>query len=85
MQFGAIFEPKGKFETNNEESARNKFFDFTEEVIRLAIDNKTKQVTTIYRNTMLEFSKIIPESVKKKTFLKCPSHYHCPPKTTNTM
>ena len=44
-------------------SAPNVFFDLTEEVIPIAIDNKTEEEITIYKNTTLVFSKIVPEAV----------------------
>ena len=63
IQVCALFEPKDKFEPNNEVSARNVVFDFTEDVIPIAIDNKTEEDITIYRNTTLEFSEIVREAV----------------------
>ena len=62
-QVCALFEPKEKFEPNNEVSAPNVHFDFTEEVIPIAIDNKTEEEITIYKNTTLGFSEIVPEAV----------------------
>ena len=59
----ALFEPKDKFESNNEVSAPHVFFDFTEEIIPIAIDNKTEEEITIYKNTTLGFSEILPEAV----------------------
>ena len=61
IQVCALFEPRDKFEPSNEVSAPNVLFDFTEEVIPIAIDNKTEDEITIYQNTTLGFSKIIPE------------------------
>ena len=46
-------------------SAPNVLFDFTEEVIPIAIDNKTEEQVTIYENTTLGFSEIVPEAVIK--------------------
>ena len=63
IQVCALFEPKDKFEPNNDVSAQNVLFDFTEEVIPIAIDNKTEEEITIYKNTTLGFSEIIPEAV----------------------
>ena len=44
-------------------SAPNVFFDLTEEVIPIAIDNKTEEEITIYKNATLGFSEIVPEAV----------------------
>ena len=63
IQVCALFEPKDKFEPNNEVSAPNVLFDPTEEVIPIAIDNKTEEEITIYKNTTLGFSEIVPEGV----------------------
>ena len=62
-QVCALFEPKDKFEPNNKVSAPNVLFDLTEEVIPIAIDNKTEEEITIYKNTTLGFSEIVPEAV----------------------
>ena len=63
IQVCALFEPKDKFEPNKEVSAPNVPFDLTEEVIPIAINNKTEEEITIYKNTTLGFSKILPEAV----------------------
>ena len=63
MQVCALFEPKDKFEPNNEVSAPNVHFDLTEEFIPIAIDNKTEQEITIYKITTFGFSEIVPEAV----------------------
>ena len=63
IQVCALFEPKDKFEPNNEVSAPNVLFDFTEGVIPIAIDNKTDEEITIYKNTTLGLSEIVPEAV----------------------
>ena len=55
LQVYVLFEPKVKFEPNNEVTAHNIFFDFTGEVIPIAIDNKTEEEITIYKNTTLGF------------------------------
>ena len=44
-------------------SAPNVLFDLTEEVILIAIDNKTEEEITIYKNTTLGFSEIVPEAL----------------------
>ena len=59
-QFCALFEPKDKFEPNNEVSAPNVFFDLTEEFNPIAINNKTEEEITTCRNTTLGFSEILP-------------------------
>ena len=43
IQVCALFEPTDKFEPNNEVFASNVLFDLTEEVIPLAINNKTEK------------------------------------------
>ena len=63
IQVCPLFEPRDKFEPNNEVSAPNVLFDFTEEVIPIAIDNKTEEEITIYKNTTLGFSEFVPEAV----------------------
>ena len=63
IQVCALFEPADKFEPNNDVSAPNVFFDLTEEVIPIAIENKTEEEITIYKNTTLGFSEIVPEAV----------------------
>ena len=67
IQVCALFEPMDKFEPNNDVSAQNVLFDFTEEVIPIAIDNKTEEEITIYKNTTLGFSEIVPEAVINNT------------------
>ena len=39
------------------------FFDLTEEFFPIAIDNKTEEEFTIYKNTTLGFSEIVPEVI----------------------
>ena len=63
IQICTLFEAKDNFEPNNEVSAPSVLFDLTEEVIPIAIDNKTEEAITIYKNTTLEFSEIVPEAV----------------------
>ena len=63
IQVCALFEPGGKFEPNNKVSAPNVLFDFTEEVIPIAIGHKTEEEITIYKNTTLGFSEIVAEAV----------------------
>ena len=63
IQVCALFEPKDKFEPNNEVCAPNVLFDLTEEVIPIAIDNKTEEEITIYKNITLGFSEIVPEAI----------------------
>ena len=65
IQVCALFEPRDKFELNNKASAPNVLFDLTIEVIPIAIDNKTEEEITIYKNTTLGFSEVAPEAVIK--------------------
>ena len=63
IQVCALFEPKDKFEPNNKVSEPIVLFGLTEEVIPIAINNKTEEEITIYKNTTLGFSEILPEAV----------------------
>ena len=63
VQLCAVFEPKEKFDESNELSAPNVLFDLTEEVIPVAIDNRTDNDVTIYKDTTLGFSEIVPPAV----------------------
>ena len=63
IQVCALFERKDQFETNNEVSAPKVLLDLTREVIPIAIDNKSEEEITIYKNTTLGFSDIVPEAV----------------------
>ena len=63
MQVCALFEPRDKFEPNNEVCAPHVLFVLTEEFIPIAIDNKTEEEITIYKNTTLGFFEIVPEAV----------------------
>ena len=63
IQVSALFQPKDKYEPNNEVSAPHVLFDFAEEVIPIDIDNKTEEEITVYKNTTLEFSEVLPEAV----------------------
>ena len=63
MQMCALFEPKDKFEPNTEVSAPTVLFDLIKEVIPIGTDNKTEEEITIYKNTTLGFSEIVPEAV----------------------
>ena len=63
IQVCALFQPKDKFEPNNEVSAPNVHFDLTEEVIPIAIDYKTEVKIKIYKNTTIRYSEIVPEAV----------------------
>ena len=65
IQVCALFEPKDKFEPNNEVSAPIVLFDLAEEVIPIAIDNKTEEEITLYKNKTLGLSEIVPEAVIK--------------------
>ena len=63
IQVFALFEPKDKFEPDNEVSAPNVFLDLTEEIIPIAIDNNFEEEITIYKITTLGFSQIVPEAL----------------------
>ena len=67
-QVCALFEPKDNFEPNNKVFASNVLFDLTEDLIPIAINNKTEEeIITIYKNTTLGFSEIVPEAVINNT------------------
>ena len=59
----AVFEPKEKFDETNELSAPNVLFDLSDEIIPIAIDNRTENDITIYKDTTLGFSEIVPPAV----------------------
>ena len=61
----AVFEPKDKFDETNELSAPNVLFDLSEEIIPIAIDNRTENDITIYKYTILGFSEIVRPAVLK--------------------
>ena len=82
IQVCALFEPKDKFEPNKEVSAPNVLFDLTENVIPIAIDNKTEEEIMIYKNTTLGFSEIVPEAVI--TIRNCLNHSQRPSRITKT-
>ena len=82
IQVCALFEPKDKFESDNEVSAPNVLFDLTEEVIPIAIDNKTEEEITIYKNTTLGFSEIVPKAVINN-ISKLPKSLPAPIKNNN--
>ena len=63
IQVCALFEPKDKFEPDNDVSAPNVLFDLTEEIIPIAIDNKTEEEITIYKNTTLGLSELVREAL----------------------
>ena len=60
IQVFILFESKDKFEPNNKVSEPSNFFNFTEEVIPIAIENKTEEEITIYRNATPVFSENVP-------------------------
>ena len=59
----ALLEPRDKFESSKKASAPNVFSDFTEEVFSIAVDNKTEEEITIYRNNTPRSSEFLPEAV----------------------
>ena len=85
IQVCALFEPKHKFEPNNEVSAPNVLFDLTEVVIPIALDNKTEEEITIYKNTTLGFSEIKPEAVINNISKLPKYHTQFPSKGTDTI
>ena len=46
----AVFAPKEKFDETNELSAPNVLFDLSDEIIPIAIDNRTENDITIYKD-----------------------------------
>ena len=61
VNFNAVFEPQSKFSTENEFSVPNILFNYSEEVIPFAFENKADTDVTIYKNTTLGFSEVIPD------------------------
>ena len=57
----AIFEPQDRFSPTEDISAPNILFNFSDEVIPIAIENKTAMDKTIYKNTTLGFSEIVSD------------------------
>ena len=62
-------------------SAPNVLLDFTQDVIPIAIDNKTEEEITIYRHTTLGFSEKVPEAVINN-ISKLPKSLSIPAKNT---
>ena len=56
----AVFEPQSKFLTENEFSVPNILFNYSEEVIPIASENKADTDVTVYKNITLGFSEVIP-------------------------
>ena len=82
IQVCALFEPKDKFEPDNDVSAPYMLFDLTEEIIPIAIDNKTEEEITIYKNTKLGFSEFVREAVINN-ISKLPKSLPAPIKNNN--
>ena len=61
VTLNAVFEPQSKFSTENEFSAPNILFNYSEEVIPIALANKAHTDVTIYKNTTLGFSEVTPD------------------------
>ena len=61
VNLNAVFEPRSKFSTENEFSVPNILFNYSEEVIPIALENKADTDVTIYRDTTLGFSEVIPD------------------------
>ena len=57
----AVFEPQSKFSTENEFFVPNILFNYSEEVIPIALGNKADTDVTIYKNTTLGFCEVIPD------------------------
>ena len=61
VTLNAVFEPQSKFSTENQFSVPNILFNYSEEVIPIALENKADTDVTIYKNTTLGFSEVIPD------------------------
>ena len=61
INLNAVFEPQSNFSTENEFSLPNILFNYSEEVIPIALENKADTDVTIYKNTTLGFSEVIPD------------------------
>ena len=55
--------PLCELSETNELSAPNVLFDLSEEIIPIAIDNRTENDITFYKDTTLGFSEIVPPAV----------------------
>ena len=65
VNLNAVFEPQRKFSTENEFSVPNILFNYSEEVVPIALENKADTDVTIYKNTTLGFSEVIPDGSLK--------------------
>ena len=61
VTLNAVFEPQSNFSTENELSVPNILFNYSEEVIPIALENKADTDLFIYKNTTLGFSEVIPD------------------------
>ena len=61
VTLNTVSEPQNKFSTENEFSVRNFLFNYSEEVIPIALENKADTDVSIYKNTTLGFSEVIPD------------------------
>ena len=59
VNLNVVFEPQSKFSTVNEFSVPNILFNYSEEGIPIALENKADIDVTIYKNTTLGFSEVI--------------------------
>ena len=57
----AVFEPQSKVSNENEFLVPNILFNYSEEVIPIDLENKADTDVTIYKNTTLGFSEVIPD------------------------
>ena len=60
VTLNAVFEPQSKFLTENEFFVPNILFNYSEEVIPIALEKKADTDVTIYKNTTFGFSEVIP-------------------------
>ena len=61
VTLNAVFEPQSKFSTANELSVPKILFNYSEEVIPIASENKADTDVTIYKNTTLGSSEVFPD------------------------
>ena len=61
VTLNAVCEPQSKLSPGNEFSVTNIKFNYSNEVIPIALENRAESDVTIYKNTALGFSKVIPE------------------------
>ena len=61
VTLNAVFEPQSKVSTKNDFSVPNNLFNYSQEIIPIALKNEADNDVTIYKNTTLGFSAVVPD------------------------